>query len=59
MHEYGLETSKSLPSEKFDAIVLTVAHDVFINVDLSILKKENAIIYDVKGVLGDEADAKL
>jgi len=59
MLEYGLETSKYLPSGKFDSIVLTVAHDVFRNVDLSILKKENAIIYDVKGVLGDEADANL
>ena len=59
MQEYGLETSKYLPSEKFDTIVLTVAHDVFRNIDLSILRKENAIIYDIKGVLGDEADAKL
>ena len=58
-HEFDLKSTKSIPSEKFNAIVLTVAHDFFINIDLSILKKENALIYDVKGVLGDQADKKL
>ncbi|MEN8879204.1 MAG: nucleotide sugar dehydrogenase [Polaribacter sp.] len=59
MHEYGLESLKFIPDKKFDALVLTVAHDEFRNVDLSTLKKEKAIIYDVKGVLGDIADGKL
>jgi len=59
LHEYNLVSVKELPKENFDTIVLTVAHDEFRNVDLSRLKKENAIIYDVKGVLDDKADAKL
>lgn len=59
MHEYGLKSTKSIPSGEFDTVALTVAHDEFRNVDFSILKKENAIVYDVKGVLGDKADAKL
>ena len=51
MHEYGLESLKSLPNEKFDAIILTVSHDKFIELDFLSLKNENAIIYDVKNFL--------
>jgi UDP-N-acetyl-D-galactosamine dehydrogenase len=59
LHEYNLVSVKELPKDKFDTIVLTVAHNEFKNIDLSMLKKENAIIYDVKGVLDEKADAKL
>lgn len=45
-------------STKFDAIVLGVAHKEFLNMDLNPLKKETAIVYDVKGVL-ESADMKL
>ncbi|MBW7676605.1 nucleotide sugar dehydrogenase [Chryseobacterium chendengshani] len=38
-------------TEKFDAIVLTVAHEEFLDLDFSASLKENSIIYDVKGVL--------
>ena len=51
MHEYGLESLKSIPNEKFDAIVLTVSHNKFKELDLLSLKNENAIIYDVKNFL--------
>src|SRR5690606_8121634 len=44
--------------EDFDAIVLGVAHKEFLNLDLNPLKKETAIVYDVKGVL-ESADMKL
>src|SRR5690606_17356258 len=33
-HEYKLETVNSLPKDKFDAIVLTVAHKEFFDLDL-------------------------
>jgi len=59
LHEYNLKSIKSLPKQKFDAIVLTVAHNEFKDLDLSMFKKEKAIIYDVKGVLDEKADAKL
>ena len=49
--EYGLKSSKSLPNEKFDAIVLTVSHNKFRELDVLSLKEENAIIYDVKNFL--------
>ena len=51
-HEYGLDLQTQLPAEKFEAIVLGVAHTEFLNFDLSLNLKENAVVYDVKGVLG-------
>lgn len=50
-HEYGLESSKVIPTQKFDAIVLTVAHNEFENLDLQSLKKELSVVYDVKNKL--------
>jgi UDP-N-acetyl-D-glucosamine/UDP-N-acetyl-D-galactosamine dehydrogenase len=50
-NEYKIESLKELPSKKFDAIVLTVAHDEFKKIDFKLIKKERSIIYDVKNVL--------
>ena len=58
-HEYGLESANVLPQGKFDAVVLTVAHKEFLQMDLSTLKNENAVVFDVKGILGNRADGKL
>jgi UDP-N-acetyl-D-galactosamine dehydrogenase len=58
-HEYQLETTNELPSETFDAIVLGVAHTAFTTIDLSKLKKENGVLFDVKGVLNEKADGRL
>jgi UDP-N-acetyl-D-galactosamine dehydrogenase len=59
-HEYGLDCCADMNSEtKYDAVVLGVAHKEFLGLDLNGLKKENAIVYDVKGILGDMADSKL
>ena len=44
---------------QFDAIVLTVSHRQFLDLDLTSLKNRNSLIYDVKGILGNKADAKL
>jgi len=57
--EYKLETINSVPKEKFDAIVLGVAHSEFLGLDFSELQKENSLLYDVKGVLGAIADNRL
>jgi len=51
--EYGLKSSKSIPNEKFDVVVLTVSHNKFNELDFLSLKNENAIIYDVKNFLAD------
>jgi UDP-N-acetyl-D-galactosamine dehydrogenase len=58
-HEYGLTATTKIPTHKFDSIVLGVAHQEFLELDLISLKKENAIVYDVKGIIGSSADAKL
>ncbi len=50
-HEYKLTSTKSVPSNKFDGIVLGVAHKEFLNLDLTNLKKSNSIVFDVKGIL--------
>jgi UDP-N-acetyl-D-galactosamine dehydrogenase len=49
--EYNLEVFNKLPNRKFDAIVLTVAHEEFLRIDYSSLRKKNAVIYDVKNKL--------
>jgi len=59
MKEYGLKTSNAIPQEKFDTIILGVAHKEFLGMDLQKLKKEKSILYDVKGVLGTEVDGNL
>lgn len=58
-HEYGFETVNKLPKEKFDGIVLGVAHKEFIEMDFSSVRKEKSVLYDVKGILGSKADGKL
>lgn len=57
-HEYGVISSQGLPAQKFDAVVLGVAHKEFLNLNIDSLKKENAVVYDVKGVL-ESTDGKL
>jgi len=59
-HEYGLELIKQLAQKNiFDAIVLTVAHNEFLKLDLKSLLKPNGVIYDVKGVLTENVDCRL
>ncbi len=58
--EYQLNMTNELPVDTFDVIVLGVAHKEFTNLNLNQFKKENAIIYDVKGVLdNNDIDGKL
>ncbi len=59
LHEYNLQTAKELPSIKFDAVVLGVAHQEFLSLDFKSLQKEKSILYDVKGILGNHVDGKL
>lgn len=57
-HEYSIWSTNEMPNAKFDAIVLGVAHKEFLDIDFSFLRKENAILYDVKGILKN-SDNKL
>lgn len=60
MHEYKLKSTRILPEEKFDAIVLTVSHTEFISLNFNKLKNKNSVVYDVKNILGNNnKDANL
>ena len=59
LHEYGLNACTACPTTIFDAIVLGVAHQEFLELDFHSIRNENSIVYDVKGVLGDIADGRL
>lgn len=60
MHEYGVEITATLPEDRYDAVILAVAHKEFLGLDVRSLVKEGGVIYDVKGVLPrDLVDARL
>jgi UDP-N-acetyl-D-galactosamine dehydrogenase len=57
--EFSIELKRSISNEKYDTIILAVAHKEFLELDIVTLKNEKAFVYDVKGILGNKADAKL
>ena len=58
-HEYDLEIITVFPNQKFDAVVLGVAHQEFLKLDLASLQNGNSLLYDVKGILDITVDGKL
>src|SRR5690606_2557362 len=58
-HEYGINSVINLPTNKFDAIICGVAHNEFIDLNFDSLKKDNSIVYDVKGTVTSVIDGKL
>src|SRR5690606_38297266 len=58
-HEYSLISSKTLVEKKYDAVVLTVSHKQFLDIDLNKLLVENGVLYDVKGVLNGKVSGRL
>ncbi|WP_418263911.1 nucleotide sugar dehydrogenase [Flavobacterium faecale] len=59
MKEYKIETIAIAPTQKFDAVVLGVAHTEFLNMELSQFRNKMSILYDVKGVLKEGVDGRL
>jgi UDP-N-acetyl-D-galactosamine dehydrogenase len=57
--EYGIDTFKEIPDKRFDAIVLAVAHNDFLEIDMEHYLTEKGIIYDVKGFLKREVTGRL
>ncbi len=56
-HEYGLSIINSLDEstvKKFECIILAVAHKEFMGMDISDLRAEQSVVFDVKGVLPKE-----
>lgn len=57
--QYSLKIHNKLPQEKFDAIILAVSHDEFLSIGIDELRKKRSVLYDVKGLLGKQADGRL
>ncbi|MBT9189037.1 nucleotide sugar dehydrogenase [Zobellia russellii] len=57
--EFNLDMVSTLPKEKFDVVVLTVAHKEFLKLNLKNSLNPNGIIYDVKSILKDNVDGRL
>ena len=58
-HEYKIESTNEIPNQKFDAVVLGVAHKEFLDLDMASLQNAKSVLYDVKGILGNNVDGKL
>tara|TARA_B110000116_G_scaffold87356_1_gene76008 strand:+ start:10 stop:1293 length:1284 start_codon:yes stop_codon:yes gene_type:complete len=52
--EFEIQLTDNLSTKRYDAIVLAVSHKEFLDIDFSSIKKDQSIIYDVKGVLNKE-----
>ena len=52
MEEYKVPIVNELPNdEKYDVVILAVAHKEFLDIDIKALLNENGLVYDVKGIL--------
>lgn len=62
-HEYGVTSIQTLEhpqtNQKFDAVILTVAHDEFTSLDIRQFMNGKSVMYDVKGILQEEVDKRL
>jgi UDP-N-acetyl-D-galactosamine dehydrogenase len=51
MHEYGIQSIDTI-DDTYDAIIHTVAHKEFLNLDFEKIRNKKSVVYDVKGNLG-------
>ena len=51
LHEYKLISTQEVPTQTFDAVVLTVAHTAFLDMNFDSLTNKNHVLYDVKNIL--------
>lgn len=59
-YEYNIDIVNELPNDKFDTIILCVAHKEFLELDVRLMIKEGGVLYDVKGILSkDIVDGRL
>lgn len=57
--EYGLDMVTQMPKDTFDAIVLTVAHRAFLEINFKSFLNKNGVLYDVKSVLKEFVHGRL
>ena len=59
-HAYGIQITNQQPEEKFDAVILGVAHNEFKQMDILAFGKKNSVVYDVKWILPmEQTDGRL
>ena len=56
---YGINIVDKIDKAKYDGIVLAVAHNEFLDINYDEIKNENGVVYDLKGVLENQADYTL
>lgn len=54
-----ISITNQLPNDTFDAVVLGVAHHQFLDLNIERLRKQNSVLYDIKGVLSHNVDGRL
>ena len=58
--EYKIKIIKTLPKVKYDAVILTVGHTIFKDINLKSYLKSNSVVYDVKNLFDKNiVDGKL
>lgn len=57
--EYGVELTNALPTDKFDSVIMAVAHNEFKQLEIDTLTKEDSVVFDVKWMLDGNCDGKL
>jgi UDP-N-acetyl-D-galactosamine dehydrogenase len=62
-HEYGVTVLKELPSKRYDAVIIAVAHREFAGMGIAGIRrllKPQSVLFDIKYVLPrDASDARL
>ena len=62
-HEYGVTTLKEVPSKQYDAVIVAVAHQQFVDMGVAGIRsllKPQSVLFDIKNILPrGTADARL
>ncbi|MFM1879710.1 MAG: hypothetical protein RLZZ241_2576 [Bacteroidota bacterium] len=58
-HEYGIEITNELPNNRYDAVVLAVAHNEFVDLNIPELVAPEGIVYDLKSILKIPVNGRL
>lgn len=56
---FDIKLLDDLGSEKYDAVVLTVAHNIFLELNLEKFLKSGGVLYDVKSILTCDVSGRL
>ncbi|AZA75234.1 nucleotide sugar dehydrogenase [Chryseobacterium indoltheticum] len=60
-HEYGIDILDALTvGKKYDSVIIAVAHDEFLKMDLNTIKNNNSVVFDTKACIDRSlVDARL